>query len=179
MKKMPTLFLRDPDDLKRVTDVVNPAAAWVIEGEGVATRKYDGTCVMRDEDGWWARREVRPGKTPPPGFVAVETDPVTGKTQGWEPMAQSAFVRFFHEAWGERESADFGTYELCGPKINANPEGFSRHVLIGHAEAEELDTPRDRDGLREWLLARPHMEGIVWHRPDGRMAKLKRKDFTS
>jgi hypothetical protein len=42
----------------------------VLDGEGVATRKYDGTCVMFDGDGWWARREVKPGKTAPAGFVA-------------------------------------------------------------------------------------------------------------
>jgi hypothetical protein len=32
-------------------------------------------------------------------------------------------------------------------------------------------------GLRDWLLARPHYEGIVWHHPDGRRAKLKHRDF--
>jgi hypothetical protein len=44
-----------------------------------------------------------------------------------------------------------------------------------------LDTsPRDFDGLREWLHARD-WGGIVWHRnpggPDTDMALLKRKDF--
>ena len=34
----------------------------------------------------------------------------------------------------------------------------------------------DREGLAEWLTARRY-EGIVWHHPDGRMAKLKRRDF--
>ena len=42
---------------------ITPGCEWVIAGEGVATRKYDGTCVMYDGDEWWARREVKPGKT--------------------------------------------------------------------------------------------------------------------
>jgi hypothetical protein len=37
--------------------------------------------------------------------------------------------------------------------------------------------PRDLDGLRGWLLAHPQYEGIVWHHPDGRRAKLKHRDF--
>jgi hypothetical protein len=48
--------------------------------------------------------------------------------------------------------------------------------------SERLDieaAPRDYEGLRIWLLARPQYEGIVWHHPDGRMAKLKRRDFAS
>ncbi|MCP9964512.1 hypothetical protein [Actinomadura madurae] len=36
--------------------------------------------------------------------------------------------------------------------------------------------PLDYDGLAAWLRAHPY-EGIVWHAPDGRMAKLKRRDF--
>ena len=31
-------------------------------------------------------------------------------------------------------------------------------------------------GLKDWLSA-PHYEGLVWHHPDGRMAKIKRRDF--
>lgn len=38
------------------------------------------------------------------------------------------------------------------------------------------EVPRDFDGLMTWLLAHPEFEGIVWHHPDGRMAKLKHRD---
>ena len=44
MQKIPTLFERDwTGDRSRVLDKVNPEAAWVLAGEGVATRKRDGT----------------------------------------------------------------------------------------------------------------------------------------
>ncbi|MFF0467058.1 hypothetical protein ACFYPX_06380 [Micromonospora zamorensis] len=43
--------------------------------------------------------------------------------------------------------------------------------------AEPEKAPLDHDGLRAWLLAHPDWEGVVWHHPDGRMAKLKRRDF--
>lgn len=183
MQKIPTLFRRDPDDLKRVLPEVNPECTWVLDGEGEATRKYDGTCVMLDDDGhWWARREVKPGKAAPSDFVPISTDPTTGKTVGWEPIAQSAFAKFHAEALVDsRESHRAGTYELIGPKVNGNPESTDGHELVWHADAEVLDTPRNHDDLRRWLLDHPQYEGIVWHwpQPNGavKMAKLKRRDF--
>ena len=178
MRKIPTLFRRDPADPKRVTSEVHPDCAWVIAGAGRPTRKYDGTCVLLDPDGtWWARREVKPGKTAPDGYRPVMTDETTGKTVGWEPIGQSAFAHFHTEALAEEDERRPGTYELIGPKVNRNPEGADAHRLVRHETVGTLDTPRDHDGLREWLLAHPGYEGIVWHHPDGRMAKLKRRDF--
>ena len=179
MNKIPTLFRRDPDDRKRVLAEANPECQWVLDGEGTPTRKYDGTCVLLDEDGtWWARREVRPGRTRPPGYRPVTTDEITGKTVGWEPIAQSAYARYHAEALAAApEDRPAGTYELIGPKINGNPERVDGHELVAHAEAERFDVPRDLDGLRTWLLAHPEYEGIVWHHPDGRRAKIKHRDF--
>jgi hypothetical protein len=180
MQKVPTLFRRDPDDMKRVTREVNPDCKWVLDGEGVATRKYDGTCVMHDGERWWARREVKPGKVAPANYVLIGTDEITGKTVGWEPIEQSAFAKFHAEALANQEhTGDHwapGTYELLGPKVNGNPEHLGCHELYEHAHAERLLTPRDFDGLRT-ALRTFEGEGIVWHHPDGRMAKLKRRDF--
>lgn len=183
MEKIPTLFLRNPENRATVLAEPNPECAWVLGGEGVATRKWDGTCVMLDGSGaWWARREVKPGKTPPTNYVPISTDDVTGKTMGWEPIEQSAFAKFHAEAVANTLTDGPGTYELLGPKINGNPDAFGHHVLMPHGWAplsERLAiqaAPRDYEGLREWLLAHPY-EGIVWHHPDGRMAKLKRRDF--
>lgn len=180
MQKIPTLFLRDESDRRHVTSTINPLCQWVINGEGTPTRKYDGTCVMLDDAGkWWARREVKLGKTPPPNYVPVTTDETTGKMMGWEPIEQSAFAKFHVEAvnWADGFSFSPGTYELIGPKVNGNPERLDGHILFEHAKAQVFyDAPRDFEGLRVWLLDH-HYEGIVWHHPDGRMVKLKRRDF--
>ncbi|MER7908271.1 hypothetical protein [Streptomyces sp. NPDC096068] len=184
MRKIPTLFQRDHTTRPaHVTPTVNPDCQWVIDGEGTPTRKWDGTCTMLDASGeWWARREVKPGKTPPPRFVAVSTDDATGKTVGWEPMTQSSFAKIQAEAVTNTGPTKPGTYELLGPKINGNPDDYAAHVLMPHGWAslsvhEDLATaPRDYNGLRDWLHVRPY-EGIVWHHPDGRMAKLKARDF--
>lgn len=195
MRKIPTLYKRDPDDMRRVLREFTPGCEWVANGEGRPTRKYDGTCVMFDGENWWARREVKPGKEPPPGWVQVDHDEVTGKRVGWEPAEQSAFAKWLDDALSQGmtgylsvpQSTDMppppGTYELIGPKINGNPEGLQdgRHVLVMHGYEAAVDRawlPRrlDFDSLRAWMMA-TEWEGIVWHHPDGRMAKLKRRDF--
>lgn len=107
MQKIQTLFVRNPEDRRHVLPEVTPGCEWVMSGEGQATRKFDGTCVLLDADGWWARREVKPGKRAPANYRPISTDETTGKTVGWEPIAQSSFAKFHAEA-----------VENCGP-----PEG--------------------------------------------------------
>lgn len=187
MRKIPTLFARDFEhDPRYVTRDVSPGCEWVTKGEGMPTRKYDGTCVMFDGARWWARREVKPGRAEPPGFVALERDAETGKTVGWEPIGQSPFAKLHAQvlAADAAEEPDrpapawtAGTYELVGPKVNGNPEGAPEHMLLFHEDAQPLgDAPRDFDGLATWLHAHD-FEGIVWHHLDGRMAKIKKRDF--
>lgn len=184
MQKIPTVFQRS-EDRRSVIPVVTAGCEWVLAGEGTPTRKYDGTCVLIRRDGLavhaFARREVKPGKQPPPGFVELAHDETTGKRFGWEPAEQSSFARLIDEAL----DGDLvpGTYELCGPKINGNPEGFDRHVLVRHGAVELEAVPSigatveaSFEQLGTYLRFHT-FEGIVWHHPDGRMAKLKRRDF--
>ncbi|MEU9098378.1 hypothetical protein [Streptomyces sp. NPDC048361] len=182
MRKIPTMFVRNPEDRRYVLPKVAAGCEWVTAGEGVATRKYDGTCVLYDGAAWWARREVKPGKAVPPGFRAVGTDDVTGRTVGWEPVEQSPFAKFHAEAAAGAEGPFApGTYELVGPRINANPEGTPAHQLIAHAEAAVVVlADRSLETLRSTVLQLAefeHAEGLVFHHPDGRMAKIKARDF--
>lgn len=192
MRKIPTLFLRDPDDMRRVTDEVHPACRWVLDGEGVATRKYNGWCCMIDGDGrFWKRAEVKKNRNPQPGFVEAEADPATGKRVGWVPVGEGPEDRWFREAFDAHKTqvSDHvgvppkpGTYELCGPKVQGNPEGWTEHILISHANADTLlDVPGPRlpEYIRMTVIHQGELgwEGIVWHHPDGRMAKLKAKDL--
>lgn len=203
MQKIPTLFVRDFDHSngRYVTEEVTPGCEWVLAGEGVPTRKYDGTCVLIRRDGMgvkaFARREVKAGKEAPAGFVLIETDETTGKSVGWEPAEQSGFWKFIEEALVGNELIVPGTYELVGPKIQGNPENSGAHVLVPHDRAMRLVGMKDGfncpepptfDTLREFMQSDAftlvhedgqvtRFEGIVWHHPDGRMAKIKVRDF--
>lgn len=174
MKKIISLFQRNYETDRRVRNEIVPGAEWVVAGEGVATRKFDGTCCLIREGKLLKRYEVKVGKTPPPNFEpANEVDENTGKQQGWVPVGDGPEDRWHREAFTGQPD---GTYELCGPKVQGNPEGYETHVLIPHGREVLYDAPRDYDSIRKYLDAR-NIEGIVWHHPDGRMVKIKKRDF--
>ncbi len=178
MKKIPTIFERDWNgDRSRVVDQPHADCAWVFAGEGVATRKLDGTsCLMRDGK-LFKRRELKAGAHTPPEFISEGTDAETGKTVGWLPIGDGPEDAAHRQALVRELRLPDGTYELIGPKVQGNPEGASQHLLIRHSLAHTLDdAPRTFAGLRVWLAGR-NIEGIVFHHPDGRMAKIKLRDF--
>lgn len=175
MKKIPTLFVRD-ESRRFVTLEVTPGCEWVLRGEGRPTVKRDGTCVMLNAEGWWARREVKPGKPTPPNFRLAEHDEATGKSFGWVPMDESDWLPVF-ESVPDKPTLP-GTYELCGPKVNGNPEGLTAHHLFEHgAEVEPRMVGVEYADDIQSEIARLDYEGIVWHHADGRMAKLKKRDI--
>lgn len=179
MKKIPTLFIRDfENDPRYVTRTVNPESEWVVNGEGIATRKYDGTCCAIINGLFVKRYEIKQGGVAPYGFIpANDVDNNTGKQQGWVEVGNGNEDKWHREAYERLEDKSDGTFELLGPKIQGNPEGMTEHILVRHSLAETYpDAPRDYDALREWFKDK-HIEGLVWHHEDGRMAKLKRKDF--
>lgn len=174
MKKIPTIFKRNPENMRELLDEHHPDCEWVFNGKGIATRKYDGTCCRVAAGKLWKRREIKRGKLEPDNFILADKDEVTGKTVGWVPVEKED--KWHIEAFGDGAISN-GTYELCGPKINGNPEGLDRHILIPHAAAEVyLDAPRDPINLRLFLMTHD-IEGLVFHHPDGRMAKIKKRDF--
>jgi Family of unknown function (DUF5565) len=183
MKKIPNVFVRDWNGNRSlVLPEYEPASLWVRDGEGTPTRKLDGTaCLIRDYR-LYRRREIRPGQPIPPDFELVETDSTTGKSFGWVPVRMDSREDNWHsEAWG-RLDGNFspGTYELVGPKIQGNPEGFPEHVLIPHGQRSAGPipyVPRTFEALRYWLEDHTDIEGVVWHHSDGRMAKVKLSDF--
>ena len=60
--------------------------------------------------------------------------------------------------------------------MNGNPEALTQHTLIPHGLFRLRDVPLDYDGLAAFH-GRAALEGLVWHHPDGRMAKIKKRDF--
>lgn len=184
MKKIISLFQRDYEGDRKVLDQVTPGAEWVLAGEGVATRKWDGVAVLMQSGVAFKRYDAKTGRTPPEGFIPAQApDPVTGHWPGWV-RADGPASQYILEAVGTAarqypQGIPDGTYEVCGPKIGtrhgANPERLTEHVLISHGK-DVLEAPRSFIGLMEYLRDKP-IEGIVWHHPDGRMVKIKRSDF--
>jgi hypothetical protein len=176
MRKIPTIFMRD-ESRRLVIDQKNSAADWVFRGDGVATQKHDGTCCLVRDGVLFRRYDLRPGKTPPFGFEAADgADEITGSIMGWVPVGHGTDDKWHREAVIDRPLPGNGTYELCGPRVQGNPEKLMSHHLIPHGIVPLPDAPTDFSGLRNFLSVRD-IEGIVWHHPDGRMAKIKKRDF--
>jgi hypothetical protein len=179
VRKIPTVFVRDwGGDRSRVVDEVNPGCEWVLAGEGVATRKLDGTCCMVRGGKLYKRRELKPTDNAPEGFEIAGKDEETGKIVGWMPVGDGPDDRYHREAFAgdEMRGALDGTYELIGPRVQGNAENWPGHQLVKHGSIMEDDVPRTFAGLRDWLAGQD-IEGIVFHHPDGRMAKIKLRDF--
>lgn len=176
MKKIPTIFIRNPDNMRELLQKQHPDCDWVFRGEGVATRKYDGTCVLIENGNYYKRREIKKGKIPPSDFIEIEHDQNTDKRVGWVPVDPNDKGDKWHMEAFNKDLED-GTYELCGPKIQGNPEGYESHVLIRHSEAEQYENvPRTYEKIKEWF-SNKDIEGIVFHHEDGRMAKIKKRDY--
>lgn len=179
MEKIISLFARNYDGDRLVRDEVVPGAEWVLAGEGRATLKLDGTSCLVKDGRLYKRYDAKKGKTPPADFMPAQEEPdaVTGHWPGWVPVGDGPDDRWHVEAFSNQSSLPDGTYELVGPKVQGNPYSHKFHYLYRHG-AEKLDAaPRSFDALREWFNQNPLVEGIVWHHPDGRMVKIKRRDF--
>ncbi len=183
MQKIETIF--DRGDNFRVVRKIREGTEWVFAGEGVATEKLDGTNIrITVASGKITNVEKRRNPTreekalgQEPGYIdAHESDP--------------ADKHIFRAVNGTDVSQlNDGNYscEAVGPKIQGNPLGLLTPTcyLFTVAPVIILNVPRTFDGLREFFKAfdshyspNHKAEGIVFHHPDGRMAKIKAKDFS-
>lgn len=120
----------------------------------------------------------------PEGFEpAQDPDPVTYHWAGWLPVGDGPEDKWHRETYAiyEKEFGGLpdGAYELIGPKIQGNAEAYKSHSLVLHGlnvGIDVSDCPRSFDAIKEWFKTKD-IEGIVWHHPDGRMVKIKKRDF--
>ena len=181
MKKISTLFKKDPNNLGRIIKEINPENAWVFNGEGIATRKFDGTSTAIIEGVLYKRYDVKKGRSVPENAIPCqEADTLSGHHPHWLPCERSKKEdRFFFEAFDQLIEIVDGTYELCGPKVQGNPENFDRHVLVPHGKDIIEITDFSFEAFKTMLSDKEmNIEGIVFHHAsDGRMCKIRKRDF--
>ena len=182
MKKMKTLFNRHFANHKIVGIDNKPAEGceWVLQGEGVATQKLDGTCCLIKDGAIYARYDYKKGRTLPEGVIPCQEKPdeITGHFPHWVKVTDQPQYKWHRLAFEkQKDSLEDGTYELIGEHFKGNPEKVeSGDILVKHGSIILDDVPRTYDGIKEYL--REHMiEGIVFHRGNGEMCKIKRTDF--
>lgn len=201
MKKIKTLFVIDRNT-DMATDVLTAGAEWVIRGEGKATIKFDGSSAffsngklfkrfgrkLKSNFSKMARRmgdkfvpEDHMFDDVPEGAIPCEAAPAAHSLHlpYWVPVGEGPEDKFHREALANAgEIKDGATYELVGPKVNGNPYKLERHELWEHGSVEFEVTDFTFEGLKKLFAEKlVHEEGLVFHHPDGRMIKLRRKDF--
>lgn len=200
MKKMKPVFIIDREtDL--ATQQVDPENEWVINGEGIATIKFDGEAAMIQNGKVYRRYSRKLTKkwnrvfknkkakgekfTPtnemfkelPEGAISLEEtfDPVTLHWPFWVPVTEDKGNFMYHEAI-EGKTFEDGTYELVGPKVQNNPHNLDKHELWKHGSDVIVLDNIDFESIKE-ILKKLEFEGLVFHNKDGRMAKIRRKDM--
>jgi hypothetical protein len=183
MEKIPTLFERDNEF--HVFDRPRSECSWVFAGEGIGTEKLDGTNVrLTVRSGQLVRVEKRRNPSAVQkrqGIVDgwyVDTDSFAADDRWILTAARNTDVT----GWADGEHS----CEALGPRIQGNPLALAeqRCVPFNVAAPEYVAVPRNFDELRAYLanleskFAPGYLaEGVVFHHPDGRRAKIKRKDF--
>lgn len=176
MKKLKTFFKKDPTNLGRVINEIDPDNIWVLE-EWIPTRKFDGTsCAII---GWelYKRYDAKSGKAIPEWAIPCqEADPITGHHPHWIKVNEND--KWHNEWFSNLENKVDWTYELCWPKVQGNPEKLQKHELIKHWSYILWIFDLSFDWLKTYLSLND-IEWIVFHHKDndGRMCKIRKSDF--
>ena len=183
-----------------VTREIRPECEWALSGEAKITIKHDGTAAAfingklhkrydRKLAKKFARKlrelgsdflvEPNMFKVLPEGAIPCEPnpDPITFHHPHWVPVGEGNEDKFFKEGLENTLELNEGdTFELVGPKLQGNIYGLEEHVLLVHGDREVTDIELTFDGIKNWLRMN-NEEGLVFHHPDGRMCKIRRKDM--
>jgi hypothetical protein len=185
MRKIPTIFKRDPDTGK----VINEPAINFDFANAIATEKLDGTnirltirnnIVVRVEKRRNPTREQKNQGILEPWYIDAHRDDPNDK---WifDAVDNTEYSLILDGEWSA---------EAIGKNIQGNPLNLDRNIVFIFSDSLLLRTlaikefpPTTYDELKEWLPKQKSLvgndcgiEGIVWHHHNG-MAKIKVRDF--
>jgi len=181
MKKIPTLFERvfDGDKVIAINDTPIEGMEWVLNGEGYATIKYDGSCCAIIDGVFYKRYDAKNGKKPPENAIpCCDPDPITGHWPHWVKIdATNPADKWFFNAYKNTPNLkDNTTYEAIGLHFNGNPYNLSIDHLIEHGSVIKIDVERTFEGIERYLFLN-QIEGLVFWKDGEPKCKIKRKDF--
>ena len=181
MKKIPTLFKRvfDGHNIVDILPEVTEGMEWVLNGEGIATVKYDGACCAIIDSKFYKRYDAKQGKPVPSNAILCQDnpDPITGHFPCWIPCDRNNPAdKWFWQAHDNTFLKPIdGTYEAVGLHFQGNPYNLKGDLLIKHG-CDKVNVERNYDGIKDYL--KDHLiEGIVFWKDNEPKCKIKRTDF--
>ena len=170
MRKIPSLFKREfkNHNVVNCLNEVTGNCKWVLNGQGFATEKLDGTCCLIKDNQIYRRYDAKPERKPPKGAIPCQKHPdkETGHFPHWVLCSENNKNDKYHiEAFNRlKENTDTpileGTYELIGKHFQSNPYNLDTDVLELHG-LRILDVPRTYEGIKKYLEEH-YIEGIVF-----------------
>lgn len=189
MKKIPTLFVKLCDEKGRYIGIsrnVTPGMEWVLNGEGIATIKYDGACCAIIDGKFYKRFDAKNGRKIPDDAIPCQEvpDPITDHWPHWVAVdSNNPADKWFIEAFKNTTKINLceGTYEAVGPHFQNNPYNFILDCLIPHGKAiveveKTYDGKRTYDSIVDFLNTH-EIEGLVFWKDGEPKCKIKRSDF--
>lgn len=142
MKKIPTLFKRifTNHAVTGISPEVTPGLEWVLQGEGIATVKWDGACCAIIDGVYYKRYDAKHGKPVPVGAIKCEEvpDPVTGHLPCWVKCDRNnPGDRWFWAAYEKSRPTEDGT-PRC--KIKSRDFGIKWRDKLTEVPLESLET---------------------------------------
>lgn len=179
MKKIPTLFEREFANHKVVgiKPNVTEGMEWVLEGEGVATVKVDGSCCAIIGGVFYKRYDAKNGKNAPKGAIpCCEPDAITGHHPHWVMVDKNNPAdKWYVSAYKKLNNKQDGTYEAIGEHFQGNPYDIIGDILVPHGQGI-VDIERSFEGIKKYL-SENYIEGIVFWKDGEPKCKIKRSDF--
>lgn len=186
MKKIPTLFKREFNGHKivKVLPEVIEGMEWVLNGEGVATIKWDGAACAIINGEFYKRYDAKRGKPIPENAIKCqdEPDPITGHFPCWvkcdrnNPGDKWFWAAYDNFIFNPRQLTD-STYEAVGEHFNGNPYNLDYDYLIKHGEDTLRIFPLCSFEEIKHFLSVHKIEGIVFWKDGEPKCKIKRSDF--
>lgn len=171
-----------------VTNEIDTDYSWVFEDSNVmATEKLDGTNICVN---------VEKGRIKNVYNRNNEKDIFKVKSDTYTTMIAEGIYAAIKKGWLSRYEEEYIYGEIIGEKINANRHKIKGHLFVPFNYLKDKFSwnsyhkyPKTYESISEWFKELPSLfakrnnleettsEGIVFHHPDGRMAKLRRDMF--
>lgn len=186
--KLHSPFIREGDDYT-VTKKIDKDCEWVFEDGVRAVDKLDGTNICIS---------IREGNIDRIFNRTTEKFIMNIKQTRWEGACMEGIAKAIQRSWldGMEDGEYYG--ELIGEIFNGNKHKIQGHLFVPFNYLKDKchwhswvknKYPKDFNSISEWFKELPSLfnlrlklpeiktEGLVFHHPDGRMAKLRRDMF--
>ena len=191
MKKIPTIFKKNPNDLGRVIEspLMEGIHHFKIKIDGTACAIIEGKPFKRFGAKLFKRKrgkiitktleQVRK-ELPDEAIPCQEPDKLSGHFPHWIPILENdPSSKYLLEGFNLLEEKLDGTYECIGERIQRNPHKIEGHKWIPHFSDKLIIEVPDTsfEGFRKFLEEFPYEGLVAYDKNNQPIGKIRRSDY--